>query len=374
MEKDIEITKSNISKQVHKMFNPELFGLRKDFSLLNYALLKGWCSKVPQHKLQNYLKNIGDGSIGKETPDCSVFKVVGSSENMCQISTCDFFYPLIEDPYLQGKIAVANVMSDVYAMGVSHIDNIIMILGISRLMEEKEREVITSEMIKGFNDACAEGNTKVTGGQTVYNPWPMIGGTAISTVREENIIYPYNIKVNDILILTKPLGTQVVVNTIEWRGKKNELSEKISKIVNDDQIDTMYSIACESMCRLNMKGAELMKKYNAHGATDVTGFGLLGHAQNLVEAQKENFEFFFETLPLIRYCEEINFSVFDFGLLKGESAETSGGLLIALDPATVKEFINEMEQNKQDAWVIGVVKESITKKVTFSENLNKIYI
>jgi selenide, water dikinase len=99
---------------------------------------------VPQGKLFQYLKDIGDGTIAKETPDCSVTDFCVSSlsgdqaeENMRVlastrlISTTDFFYPLVEDPYMQGRISCCNVLSDIYAMGISRVDHMLMILGIS---------------------------------------------------------------------------------------------------------------------------------------------------------------------------------------------------------------------------------------------------
>ena len=91
---------------------------------------------MPQDKLFQYLKSIGDGSIAKETPDCSVTSYMGNNNEEVLsktklISTTDFFYPLVEDPYLQGRISCCNVLSDVYAMGISRVDHMLMILGIS---------------------------------------------------------------------------------------------------------------------------------------------------------------------------------------------------------------------------------------------------
>lgn len=322
-----------------------------------------------------YLKDIGDGSIGKETPDCAVYSVKNSKENFKQISTCDFFYPLINDPFNQGKIAVANVLSDIYAMGVPHIDNVLMILGVSQLMDNKEAEVVTKEMIRGFNEACKDADTTVTGGQSVMNPWPMIGGTAISTVKEEQIIYPYNIQPNDDLILTKPLGTQVVVNTVQWKDEGNDRYKSILKLnIKDEDIMEMYSIAVESMSRLNKNAAKLMGKYNAHGATDITGFGFFGHSTNLVEAQRTNVEFVFDTLPIIRNSDLINKHILDFGLLEGYSAETSGGLLIAMDPENSKKFVEEMNSLNEDAWIIGKVNVAKEKKVKILSDAKILYV
>lgn len=104
------------------------------------------------------------------------------------VQTTDFFYPLVEDPYIQGKIACANVLSDLYAMGVSDCDNMLMLLGVSTDMTAKEREVVTTLMIKGFDDLAKEAGTSVNGGQTVLNPWYIVGGVATSVVSSSEFI------------------------------------------------------------------------------------------------------------------------------------------------------------------------------------------
>ena len=104
------------------------------------------------------------------------------------VQTTDFFYPLVDDPYMQGKIACANVLSDLYAMGISDCDNMLMLLGVSNEMTLKERDVITKLIIEGFNDLAREAGTTVNGGQTVLNPWYIIGGVASSVVTTEEVI------------------------------------------------------------------------------------------------------------------------------------------------------------------------------------------
>ena len=128
------------------------------------------------------------------------------------ISTTDFFYPLVEDPYMQGRISCCNVLSDIYAMGIGRVDHMLMILGISREMQEQDREIITREMMRGFNDCATEANTRITGGQSIMNPWPMIGGVANVVCREDEYIRPNQGRAGDLLVLTKPLGTQPAVN------------------------------------------------------------------------------------------------------------------------------------------------------------------
>lgn len=114
------------------------------------------------------MKDIGDGSIAKETPDCSVTKFRNDPTKHL-ISTTDFFYPLVEDPYMQGRISCCNVLSDIYAMGIDKVDHMLMVLGVSLKMQESEREIVTREMIRGFNDCCTEAETSITGGQSVMN-------------------------------------------------------------------------------------------------------------------------------------------------------------------------------------------------------------
>jgi selenide, water dikinase len=113
---------------------------------------------------------------------------------------------------MQGRIACCNTLSDIYAMGIDRVDHMLMVLGISRIMKEEDREIVTREMIRGFNDCASEAETMVTGGQSIMNPWPIIGGVANTMCREDEYIRPNFGRSGDILVLTKPLGTQVAVN------------------------------------------------------------------------------------------------------------------------------------------------------------------
>jgi selenide,water dikinase len=142
-------------------FDPSALGLRPEFNLTTYADLKGWGCKLPQASLSEYLQCIGDGSIGMESPDCSIVPTINDT---FMISTTDYFYPLVTDPYLQGRIAACNVLSDLYAMGVSKCDTMLMILAISLKMTPDEQKIVTTEIVKGFNDTAREAGTSITGG------------------------------------------------------------------------------------------------------------------------------------------------------------------------------------------------------------------
>jgi selenide,water dikinase len=294
------------------------------------------------------LENVGDGKIGM---DCSV---VPLPNDLFIISTTDFFYPLVEDPYLQGKIACANVLSDLYACGVVECDTMLMLLASSRDMTPKQRDVATKLMIEGFNDLAKEANTMVTGGQTVLNPWPIIGGVATSVKKSSEFIMPENAVAGDVIVLTKALGTQVAVNLHQWLHQ--EKWNNVKDIITTEEVMRGYELAEISMARLNKTGAKLMHKYKAHGATDVTGFGIIGHANNLCRNQKATVNFEIHTLPIIKGMKKVDEQIKMFNLLEGKSSETSGGLLICLRPEEAKTFCEEIEAIEHyPAWIIGRV-------------------
>lgn len=287
------------------------------------------------------------------------------------VSTTDFFYPLVDDPYQQGRIACANVLSDMYAMGVEHVDNILMVLACSMEMEKKERDIVTHHMIKGFDAQCKAAGTQVSGGQTILNPWPIIGGVAKSICKDQDIIMPTGAREGDVLVLTKPLGTQPAVNVYQWSHYKPDMWAKIKSAISVEDGDAAFVKAQASMARLNKTGAGLMHKYGAHAATDITGFGILGHANNLASNQKAAVSFEIHTLPVIKGMVAVN-EKFDFRLLEGYSAETSGGLLVALPPDKVKAFCDEMEAlDGVPAWPVGVVKKGQSDLLFFPPCLRK---
>ncbi len=233
--------------------------------------------------------------------DCSIVPVAGKPGTVL-ISTHDFFYPLVEDPYLQGRIACCNVLSDLYSMGVQHCTTMLMTLGASRDMTDAHRHIVTKQMIRGFSDLAKEAGTAVTGGQTVLNPWPIIGGVAMAVCNEADFVRPEHAVPGDVLVLTKPLGTQVAVNAHQWMHQTMRwLAFKATSSVSEDEVMRAYRSACESMGRLNRNGAALMHKYGAHCGTDVTGFGILGHAANLAHSQRrKDLVFRLHTLPFLR--------------------------------------------------------------------------
>eukprot|EP00478_Filoreta_tenera_P002541 GABV01002638.1.p1 GENE.GABV01002638.1~~GABV01002638.1.p1 ORF type:complete len:130 (+),score=22.74 GABV01002638.1:151-540(+) len=120
-----------------------------------------------------------------------------------------------------------------YALGIENIDTVLMTLAASRQMDPTSRFTVTKQMMKGFADCCRLAHTRVTGGQTVLNPWPIIGGVAQSTCKAPDFIEPNQSKPGDVLVLTKPLGTQVAVNYRQWQTKRMltlKLQSKLSAL------------------------------------------------------------------------------------------------------------------------------------------------
>ncbi|XP_058873113.1 selenide, water dikinase 1-like [Acipenser ruthenus] len=277
------------------------------------------------------------------------------------VQTTDFFYPLVEDPYMMGRIACANVLSDLYAMGITECDNMLMLLSVSQRMSDKEREKVMPLMMRGFRDAAEEGGTSVTGGQTVLNPWIIIGGVATVVCQPSEFIMPDNAVPGDVLVLTKPLGTQVAVNAHQWIDIPEKWN-KIKLVVSKEDVELAYQEAMYNMAMLNRTAAGLMHTFNAHAATDITGFGILGHAQNLAQQQRCDVAFVIHNLPIIAKMAAISKACGSmFGLVQGSSAETSGGLLVCLPREQAARFCAEIKSPKygegHQAWIIGIVEK-----------------
>ncbi|KAM8712485.1 hypothetical protein ACLKA7_012918 [Drosophila subpalustris] len=184
--------------ELRRPFDPTAHDLDASFRLTRFADLKGRGCKVPQEVLSKLVSalqqdysaqdqeaqflNVAIPRIGIGL-DCAVIPL--RHGGLCLVQTTDFFYPIVDDPYMMGKIACANVLSDLYAMGVTDCDNMLMLLAVSTKMTEKERDVVIPLIMRGFKDSALEAGTTVTGGQSVVNPWCTIGGVA-STICQPN--------------------------------------------------------------------------------------------------------------------------------------------------------------------------------------------
>ncbi|CAH1397157.1 unnamed protein product [Nezara viridula] len=284
--------------------------------------------------------------------------IIPIRNNLALVQTTDFFYPLIDDPFVMGQIACANVLSDLYAIGVRYCDNMMMILGVPDNMDEKERETVIPLIIEGFKCTAQEAGSKISGGDTRISACCIIGGTATSVCEITEIIMPDNAIIGDAIILTKPLGTQAATMIYTWLENKNKW-KNICAVITKDEAKWAFQRAVKSMVQLNKIAASLMHEFKAHAATDVTGFGLLGHAKNLARHQKNLVQFKIHTLPIINKMLDVDRQLNkQFHLEDGKNIETSGGLLICLPLKAAdgfcKKFKNLLGCN---AWVVGTVVE-----------------
>ncbi|CAI2351414.1 unnamed protein product [Caenorhabditis sp. 36 PRJEB53466] len=361
------MTTINRIERILEGFDPVSHGLDEQFVLTKLTAMKGCGCKVPRDILLQLLQTFKtDLVINNDEVDIGLDSCVVPLRHpgLRLVQTTDFFYPLVDDPYIMGRVTCANVLSDLYAMGVSECDNMLMLLGVAIDLDESQRDIIVRLFIQGFKDAADEADTKIRGGQTVRCPWLLLGGVATSVVHESEIIKVDQAVPGDVLVLTKPIGGQVAVNSYEWIKKNNGKVEELA--LDPSRIKKTFKQVCEQMSRLNRNAAKLLHKYEAHASTDVTGFGLLGHAENLSRVQKEPVEFVIETLPIIEYMDEISAKMIEkggegFRLFEGRSAETSGGLLISMSEANAKKYIEELSAlDGAPAWLIGrvVVKQT----------------
>lgn len=289
-----------------------------------------------------------------DSPDCSFDRI---TDDLALVSTIDFFYPLVDDPYEQGRIGAANVLSDLFAAGVHEIRNGLMVLAVSSQMKKADQKTVTNLIIKGFNDAFQEAGANITGGQTIFNDAPIIGGVALGLVRGKDPYTPRNAKAGDVLVLTKPLGAQIVVNVNQYMRNNDEKWKALeaSGLVERESFIETYLSGVEFMGRLNKTASVTMQKHGVTSSTDITGFGILGHAQNIAELQHEAVDYVLDTFPTYRGMAQIDGIVRNFNFVTGYAPETSGGLLISLPPENVDAFIQDMHEQDENAWVVGKV-------------------
>ncbi len=282
----------------------------------------------------------------------SVMKI---AEDLALLNTLDFFTPIVDEPEVQGRIAANNVTSDIYAMGVSKIVNVLSIMGFPEEMPNK----LAVGMLKGFADFCREIGAPLVGGHTIRNPWPILGGAATGVASPNKIVYTRGAKPDDLLVLTKPLGIQPAMAAYRmWKEKTGrELLSDIPKKVVKDAI----SGAIEVMTSSNKPVAEAMQQVPVHAATDITGFGLKGHAENMAKLGQVNIVF--DELAVIRGTPALA-EVQGYPLLKGDASETAGGMLIAVGKGDLDDLLKELEKRKVRHFEVGrVMKGQGTVKI-----------
>jgi len=198
--------------------------------------------------------------VGLAGPDdAAVWRI---SDDVAVVQTLDFFPPVVDDPYVFGAVAAANAMSDVYAMG----GEVVLALNIVAFPEELPASILT-DILRGGADKVAEGGGVVAGGHTLYDKEPKYGLCVMGIVHPERILTKGGARPGDALLLTKALGTGI---TLTASREEKVAPEHLEATV-------------ESMLLLNRHPSHVAREAGVHAVTDVTGFGLLGHAHELAE-------------------------------------------------------------------------------------------
>ncbi|NXM88981.1 SPS1 dikinase, partial [Oenanthe oenanthe] len=217
-----------------------------------------------------------------------------------------------------GRIACANVLSDLYAMGVTECDNVLMLLSVSQRMSEEGTGTgdMGGTQGQGFGQGAGFGDM----GQGLG----MGAGFGACPLLTPALPRPDSAVPGDVLVLTKPLGTHMAVTAHQWLDIP-ERWNKIKLVVTREEVELAYQEAVSNMATLNRTAAGLMRAFGAHAATDVTGFGVLGHARALAAQQRLDVAFVIHNLPVIAKMAAVSKACGGRGgLLQGTAPETSG--------------------------------------------------
>ena len=269
--------------------------------------------------------------------------------------TTDFFTPVVDDPYDFGSIAAANSLSDIYAMGGQPF----MALNVAALHPDLPPE-INAEILRGGAEKCLEAGVVIAGGHTVKDNEPKYGLVAIGFIHPDKMLTKGGVCPGDMLVLTKPLGFGVTTTALK---QEKVAPEDVAEVVG-------------WMKKLNRQAGALAVEFGLRGATDVTGYGLLGHGMEMAQASKVGFRLELESLPFVscaqKYAETGAFpggasdNRLHFGprvrFAKDIPSEkkmllfdpqTSGGLLLAVPISRKDVFLKKAREIDLPLWVIG---------------------
>jgi selenide,water dikinase len=296
--------------------------------------------------------------VGLQTSDdAAVYRI---APDLAVVQTVDFFTPIVDDPWTYGAIAAANSMSDVYAMG----GTVLFALNVAGFPEDLPPPMITT-IFQGAAEKVAEAGAIIAGGHTVTDAEPKFGLVVTGTIDPDQVWTKAGARRGDILLLTKPIGTGIVATAL-----KREKAEAAHVLA-----------ATASMLTLNRAAAETARAAGGvHAATDITGFGLLGHASEMAEKSEAGLRISAASVPLLpgvidyarsgfvagglgrnrAYFEEHGRIRFEDGvdaLLQTIlfDPQTSGGLLIAVDPDQAESFQAAFVAAELPIWRIGEV-------------------
>lgn len=301
--------------------------------------------------------------------DASVYKL---SEELALVQTVDFFPPIADDPYTFGAIAAANALSDVYAMGGEPK----LALNIMAIPKKMPKEAV-HELLRGGYEKVYEAGALITGGHSILDEEPKYGLAVTGFVHPEKLLSNSGAQPGDVLFLTKPIGIGILTTA----AKVDMVSEET------------YAKALQQMMTLNKSARDVIVKYRVHACTDVTGFGLLGHACEMAQGSDVELQLRVDQIDLIPEALELaTIGILPEGMYRNrEFAEkyvdsgvvslakqdmlydpqTSGGLLIAVHPEDADSLYEELQTAVLSAQRIGCVREYRGGKRIFLEETNE---
>lgn len=287
--------------------------------------------------------------------DAAVYKL---SDDMAIVETVDFFTPVVDDPYTFGQISAANALSDIYAMGARPL----FALNIVAFPSKKLPLEVLDEILRGGADKVREAGINVVGGHSIDDPEPKYGLVVTGLVQPDKVVANSTARVGDVLVLTKPLGIGIITTAIK-RGKASRAA--VEKVVS-------------AMSALNRSASEAMVEVGVSAATDITGFGLLGHLLGMVQGSGVGARIYAEKVPVIEeawdYVKEdivpggtlANMDYVNPCVTWGEGvsteaktilcdAQTSGGLLISVQKRKEGTLISSLRNKGVAGAVIGEI-------------------
>ena len=306
--------------------------------------------KLPKTDHPNLL--VGPSSLD----DAGVFRL---SDTLALVQTVDFFTPIVDDPADYGRIAAANSLSDVYAMGGTPITA----LNIVAFPDGKIPEEALAEILVGAAEICELAGVAVAGGHSVSDQELKFGLSVTGTVHPDRMLTNSGLRAGQLLFLSKPLGTGLISNAM----------------MNDAAPEGSVEAMIEVMVRLNRAAGEAAIAAMATGATDITGFGLLGHAREMAKASGVSLVLIASSLPVLEAARTIarsgsfysggerrNLSFVEQDVTFEEAVDeatrrlvsdpqTSGGLLVGISPEHESTFREKMKQAGEEVWHIGQV-------------------
>lgn len=304
--------------------------------------------------------------------DAAVYRI-GAGQVLVQ--TVDFFTPVVDDPYLFGQIAAANALSDIYAMGARPVLALALVAFPTAALPPE----VLQEILRGGVEKVSEAGAVVGGGHSIDHDIPLYGLAVTGLAEESRITRNAGARAGDALVLTKPLGVGVTVSA----GRADSLAGEgvgrffRKRLLSDQELDDAVRV----MTSLNRPASEAMEGLDVHAATDVTGYGLLGHAHEMMDASGTTGEFDVSKIPLLSSARRlagrgiapdgsrvnvrnlkpraaIAAGVTDEDFLLLCDAQTSGGLLVALPETSAATYVARCrERGARETAVVGRVVE-----------------